>query len=241
MNSKSDSNVPLMDPDLKASIIKRAMQLVFTLIFQGAMLFLSSGLLNWLWAWVLISMYLVGISINAAIMLRYSPETVAERATVGGMRGWDRIIGGTWAIMRFVLILLVAGLDVRFGWTGPVALTFHIAGGVVLVLGFALFSWAMVSNTYFAAVVRIQEDRGHTVCTTGPYRFMRHPGYVGAIIQSLALPLILGSLWSLIPGGLAALLIVARTVLEDRMLHNELAGYRDYARQVRYRLMPGIW
>ena len=241
MNGKSDANVPLMDPDLKANIIKRAMQVVFTLIFQAAMLFLSSGLLNWLWAWVLISMYLVGISVNAAIMLRYSPETIAERATVEGMRGWDRIIGGTWAIMHFVLILLVAGLDVRFGWTGPVALTFHIAGGVALVLGFALFSWAMVSNTYFATVVRIQEDRGHTVCTTGPYRFMRHPGYVGAIIQSLALPLILGSLWSLIPGGLAALLIVARTVLVDRMLHNELAGYRDYAQQVRYRLMPGIW
>lgn len=241
MNQKFHGNERRLDPALKAGIIKRGMQVVFTLIFQAAMLFLSSGRLDWVWAWVLISMYMVGISINAAIMLRYSPETIAERATAKGMKGWDKIISGTWAIMYFVLILLVAGLDVRFGWTGPVTLTFHIAGGVALVLGFALFSWAMVSNAYFATVVRIQEDRGHTVCTTGPYRFMRHPGYVGAIVQSLALPLMLGSLWSLIPGGLAAMLMVARTALEDRMLHEELAGYHDYARQVRYRLMPGIW
>jgi len=101
----------------------------------------------------------------------------------------------------------------------------------------------MVSNAYFSTVVRIQEERGHAVCTSGPgpYRFVRHPGYAGAILQSLATPLLLGSLWALVPGGLAALLVVARTALEDRMLHEELEGYREYAAQVHYRLLPGVW
>jgi len=138
-------------------------------------------------------------------------------------------------------VLLIAGLDTRFGWTGRVALALQIVAIAIFMLGGALFSWAMVSNAYFSTVVRIQEDRGHTVCTTGPYRFVRHPGYVGAILQSLAVPLMLGSLWALVPGGLAALLIVARTALEDRTLWEELDGYKEYARRVRYRLLPGVW
>jgi protein-S-isoprenylcysteine O-methyltransferase Ste14 len=175
------------------------------------------------------------------MMLRYSPETIAERARVGGMRGWDKLIGGLWAVMYFLLVLLVAGLDARFGWSRPVALALQLAGTVASMLGFALFSWAMVSNAYFSTIVRIQKERGHAVCTTGPYRFVRHPGYVGAILQSLGLPLMLGSLWSLIPGGVAGLLIVARTVLEEWTLLDELDGYQEYARQVRYRLLPGLW
>lgn len=99
----------------------------------------------------------------------------------------------------------------------------------------------MISNDYFAAIVRMQEEWGQTVCAGGPYRFVRHPGYVGAIIQSLTTPFLLGSLWALIPGGIAALLMIACTVLEDSMLRAELDGYEDYARRVRYRLLPGLW
>jgi len=241
MNANTSVNQPNGKSDLTRKIRKRMLQVGVTMLVQAAVLFLSSGQLNWVWAWVYIGIYLVGISINATLMLRYSPETIAERAETGEMKDWDKIIAGLWAVMYFVLMLPVAGLDARFGWTGQIALALQIAGAVAFVLGSALFSWAMVSNAYFATVVRIQEDRGHTVCTTGPYRFVRHPGYVGAIIQSLALPLMLGSLWTLIPGGLAALLIVARTALEDRTLHEELDGYRHYAGRVRYRLLPGIW
>lgn len=99
----------------------------------------------------------------------------------------------------------------------------------------------MVSNAYFATVVRIQEERGHAVCDTGPYQFVRHPGYDGAIIHSLSVPLILGALWALIPGGIAALLMIARTALEDRTLRQEVSGYLEYTRRVRYRLLPGVW
>ncbi len=232
---------PIGKSDLTAAILKRMVQVLVTLLIQAAILFLSSGRLDWLWAWVFIGLNLVGISINAPIMLRYSPETIAERAETRGMKEWDKIVAGLWAIIYFVLVLLVAGLDVRLGWSGQVAVELQFAGAVAFILGSALFSWAMVSNAYFATVVRIQEERGHKVCTTGPYRFIRHPGYLGFIIQSLALPLLLGSLWSLIPGGLAVLLGVVRTALEDRTLQEELDGYKDYASRVRYRLLPGIW
>ncbi|MFQ6058323.1 MAG: methyltransferase family protein [Anaerolineae bacterium] len=240
MNANITHNEQRRDVALKAGIRKRFVQVSVTLAVQATILFLAAGKLNWMWAWLYVGIYLVGVVINAAFMLRYSPETIAERAETRG-KAWDKVIGGLGALMYFVLLLVVAGLDVRFGWTGRIALVLHIAGAVAFVLGGALFSWAMISNAYFSTVVRIQEERGRAVCTTGPYRFVRHPGYVGMIIQSLTLPLMLGSLWALIPGGLTALLMVVRTVLEDRTLHKELDGYRDYARWVRYRLLPGMW
>jgi protein-S-isoprenylcysteine O-methyltransferase Ste14 len=174
-------------------------------------------------------------------LMRYSPETIARRAEAEGIKGWDKIVGGLFAVMYFVGIPIVAGLDVRFGWTGQTALGLHVVGALLFVLGFALLIWSMVSNAYFATVVRVQGDRGHSVCNTGPYRYMRHPGYAGAIVHSLVVPLILGSLWALIPGGLGAVALLVRTVLEDKTLHEELDGYREYAQHTRYRLVPGIW
>ena len=121
------------------------------------------------------------------------------------------------------------------------ALNLQIAAFAVYALGSGLFSWAMITNAYFSTAVRIQDDRGHQVCTTGPYRFVRHPGYVGASLQSLVMPLMFGSLWALIPGALAVLMLVIRTTLEDQTLHEELDGYREYAQKTRYRLLPGTW
>jgi protein-S-isoprenylcysteine O-methyltransferase Ste14 len=104
-----------------------------------------------------------------------------------------------------------------------------------------LSSWAVVSNKFFSDVIRIQTDRGHTVISDGPYRFMRHPGYVGMILYSLAAPFLLDSPWALIPGGLTVLLVIVRTVVEDRTLLEQLDGYQEYAGRVRYRLLPGVW
>lgn len=229
------------DPAVKAGIRQRALQVGVTLLLQAAVLFLASGHLGWVWAWVFIGLYLAGIALNASLLLRYHQETVAERARSAGMKGWDRVVGGLWTITYFILLLLVAGLDERWGWSGPQTLGLHLAGAAAFALGLGLFSWSMVSNAYFATVVRIQKERGHQVCDQGPYRFVRHPGYIGAILQSLALPLLLGSNWALIPGGLAALLMAVRTALEDRMLQAELDGYREYTHKVHYRLLPGIW
>jgi protein-S-isoprenylcysteine O-methyltransferase Ste14 len=137
--------------------------------------------------------------------------------------------------------LIVAGLDARYGWTESLPLALHVLGILAFVVGFALFVWAMTANAHFATVARLRPEGEHAVCSSGPYRFVRHPGYSGAILQSLGTPLLLGSLWALIPGVLAALLLVLRTVLEDRMLRAELTGYAGYARRVRYRLLPAVW
>jgi protein-S-isoprenylcysteine O-methyltransferase Ste14 len=157
------------------------------------------------------------------------------------MKDWDKVVGGLFGVMYFLVVPLVAGLDFRFGWTSGTALAVQLTGAAAFSLGFGLLIWAMVSNAHFATVVRIEQDRGHSVCTSGPYRFVRHPGYVGAMLHSLTVPLILGSLWTLVPGGMAALLLVVRTALEDRTLQEELDGYTAYAMQVRHRLIPGVW
>jgi protein-S-isoprenylcysteine O-methyltransferase Ste14 len=136
---------------------------------------------------------------------------------------------------------VVAGLDVRFHWTGPIRLASHLSGLLVTILGYALFLWAMASNAFFSEGVRIQVERDHAVVSGGPYRYVRHPGYVGAILAQVATPFLLGSLWALIPGLVSAMLYVVRTHLEDKTLIEELPGYREYAQQTSYRLMPGVW
>jgi protein-S-isoprenylcysteine O-methyltransferase Ste14 len=141
----------------------------------------------------------------------------------------------------YLVLPLVAGLDVRFGWTRALSVAWHLAGAVGLTVGFGLAAWAMISNAYFSTAVRIQSERGHTVCRSGPYRYVRHPGYVGFALLSLGVPLLLGSWWALIPGVTGVVLMIIRTAFEDRMLQAELLGYRDYTQEVRYRLVPGIW
>jgi protein-S-isoprenylcysteine O-methyltransferase Ste14 len=224
--------------EVRAGITKRIVQITLMVAFQAVILFLVSGHLDWLWAWAFLGLYLFGIVINATFMFRYNPETIAQRASAEGMKDWDKIVSGLWAVTG-VILLVVAGLDERNGWSAPFPLSSHIIGIAVFAFGFALFSWAMVSNAYFATVVRVQKE--HTVCTTGPYHFVRHPGYVGAILQSLALPLFLGSVWALIPGAIHALLMVLRTALEDRTLREELPGYAEYAQRVRFRLLHNVW
>ena len=137
--------------------------------------------------------------------------------------------------------MIVAGLDERFGWSPQIPLALQLVALVIMVLGYVVGIWAMAVNRYFSAVVRIQKDRGHTVVSDGPYRFVRHPAYATGIVSCLATPILLGSLWALIPCGLVAVVTVVRTALEDKTLLDELDGYKDYARRVRYRLLPGAW
>jgi protein-S-isoprenylcysteine O-methyltransferase Ste14 len=140
-----------------------------------------------------------------------------------------------------LVIMLVAGLNFRFGWPPAVALWVQLLALAVLVLGFASGTWAMFANRFFSGIVRIQADRGHSVVSAGPYCYVRHPGYVSAIIGNLSMPLALGSVWALIPAVITVVLIVVRTALEDRTLRAELPGYAEYAQRVRYRLLPGVW
>ncbi|HEY6073427.1 MAG TPA: isoprenylcysteine carboxylmethyltransferase family protein, partial [Anaerolineales bacterium] len=118
----------------------------------------------------------------------------------------------------------------------------RIIGMLAAVLGNdILLVWAMVSNAFFVATVRIQTDRQQTVSSGGPYRYVRHPGYLGALLLHLGVPFMLNSLWALIPAILIALVLIVRTAMEDQTLHAELPGYKEYAQRVRYRLLPGVW
>jgi protein-S-isoprenylcysteine O-methyltransferase Ste14 len=157
----------------------------------------------------------------------------------GGKR-WDTAIMGIVGLGT-IARCIVAGLDVRHGWTTGMLWAFQALALVIAALSYALVVWATGSNAYFSLTVRIQKERGHAVATGGPYRFVRHPSYVGGILFELAAPILLGSWWALIPGMLNAILFVVRTALEDKTLQAELDGYQDYAARVRYRLLPGVW
>jgi len=222
-----------------AAVAKRMIQVVVQLLVLAAILFISAGRLDWGWAWAYLGLSVGILAVNALVM---SPELIAERGQVGkaDVKTWDKAIT-TISILPALGAPIVAGLDERFGWSPQLALTIHLIGLASLILGQGLFTWSMVSNRFFSTAVRIQMDRDHTVATVGPYRYVRHPGYVGFIVSAFAMPLTLGSLWALIPAAMTMCLFVVRTALEDRTLQEELDGYKEYAEQVHYRLLPGVW
>jgi protein-S-isoprenylcysteine O-methyltransferase Ste14 len=227
--------------ELTRAILRRLIQVVVQFLILVAILFISAGRLDWMAAWACIGVGIGILAINGLVVLPRNPEMIAERGQVKeGAKGWDKLLGVLIGVPTLVA-LIGAGLDQRFGWSPPLAVAIHLVGLALVALGQGLFSWAMASNKFFSTVVRIQMERGHTVATGGPYRYVRHPGYVGMIITMLATPLALGSLWALIPEGIGALGLLVRTALEDRTLLEELDGYRDYAARVRYRLLPGVW
>jgi protein-S-isoprenylcysteine O-methyltransferase Ste14 len=241
MNTESDIPPTENHPNALSGILKRTGTVAIFFVLIAAILFLAAGRLDWTWAWAYLGISLVSVLINAPIMLRTSPETIAERGELKMTENWDKAVSGLYTLSMYLALPLVAALNVRFAWAQDPSVAWHVAGAIVLAAGLELTSWAMIANAYFSTAVRIQSDRGQTVCSTGPYRFVRHPGYVGVTLQCIGAPILLGSLWALVPGITAMVLIIIRTSLEDRTLQAELAGYQDYVREVRYRLVPGIW
>ena len=208
---------------------------------MGVALFWSAGRIDWWPAWAALAVMAVWTAATAIIVLRLTPALLAERlGPRKGAKSWDTAIMSSLGLVQLVRYI-VAGLDQRYGWTGGLPLAAQMAALAVCVLGYALVVWATASNPFFSQIVRMQPERGHAVVTGGPYRIVRHPAYAGAIVYELAAPVLLASGWALIVSGLSAILLVLRTALEDRTLQAELAGYVDYARQVRQRLLPGIW
>jgi protein-S-isoprenylcysteine O-methyltransferase Ste14 len=222
-------------------IVKRLAQLAAILVLQGVILVVTSGQPGWRMAWAYLASYVVLIGLNGMILLRRHPDLIAERGRIEATtRGWDKVLIVLLSITSLAT-LAVAGLDRRFQWTPALGLVVPGAGFVLYLLGFALAGWAMASNRFFSGVARIQEDRGHVVADGGPYALVRHPGYLGMMLSISGVPLFLGSMWALIAAGLHVVTMIVRTVLEDRMLRRELAGYQEYAARVRRRLLPGIW
>jgi len=214
---------------------------VLSVTGMGVALFWSAGRLDWWPAWAAIAVWVVEFVAMDILLIRFNPDLMAERqAPPKGAKSWDRAIMSVLRLLQLARYIL-AGLYQRYGWTGGFPVAAQFAGLVVCTLGYALLTWAMVSNSFFSQIVRIQTDRGHAVVTRGPYRFVRHPAYVGMILFELGMASLLASWPALLVSGVCALLLVLRTALEDRTLQTELAGYLDYALQVRYRLVPGIW
>lgn len=193
-------------------------------------------------AWVYLGLHAGTSGLLLALLARTDPALLAERMRIGpGAKRWDVALVSLMAVVGPAGTLATAGLDARFGWTGPMAWPATLAALVVMTAGIALIAWAMLRNPFFSSVVRIQGERGHRVVSAGPYRYVRHPGYSGAALVFAAMPIVLGSHWALLPAAATICVTVVRTALEDRTLHRELAGYAAYAGRVRYRLLPGIW
>jgi len=168
-------------------------------------------------------------------------ELIEERGRLKkDAKKWDKVLTSI-NIIPTILLYVCSGLDYRFNLTGNVNILINITGLVLSFSGAMLFTWSMISNKFFSTLVRLQTDRKHIVATGGPYRFVRHPGYVGYIIMSFATPMALGTLWGLIFSGITGILLIIRTALEDNTLKRELARYDEYAEKVKYRLIPFLW
>ncbi len=216
-----------------------AKALISVVVF-AVILFVSAGTLNWPMGWVYIGIAAVSTII---VSLLADPALLKERTRVeqADAKNWDVPMALIVGRIGPIAMLLVAGLDKRYGWSAPISLALLVVAFILLAVGYVLSDWAVIINRFFAAVVRVQKEEGHTVVTGGPYRWMRHPGYAGAALVYCATPLVLGSWWAFIPFAATFVVIVARTALEDRTLRAELPGYVEYADDVRWRLLPGVW
>jgi protein-S-isoprenylcysteine O-methyltransferase Ste14 len=219
-------------------------RLIAVYLFIPLVLFVCGGDFGWWQAWVY-SLLIVAAGVGGRILAeRRHPGLMAERQNIENIqeaKTWDKTLAPLMALSVGFPLVIVAGLDHRFDWSPVFPLWLIVLGFFLIALGYAFSVWAFVENRFFSSVVRIQTDRGHEVCDSGPYRIVRHPGYAGNILPLLGIMLALSSLWTLIPAAVALVIAVIRTTLEDRTLQEELPGYQEYAHRVDYRLIPGIY
>ena len=210
-------------------------------VFFALFLFLPAGTLAWPRAWVFLGVALSSWTVATVYLWRTNPEVVIARShSHEGTKPWDRVVLACLAPASLA-IYPVAALDaVRYQWS-DLPVWASVVGHGLYLLGLTLSTWSLRVNKFFEPTVRIQVDRGHRVIDTGPYAYVRHPGYVAAILIFSGFALALGSLWALVPAALVGLALVVRTELEDKTLANELQGYRDYQRRVRHKLIPNVW
>jgi protein-S-isoprenylcysteine O-methyltransferase Ste14 len=223
---------------------KIILRFIFTTLLMLGILFLAGGSLDWWEAWAYAAMTMIVLLSSRAALILKNPELAQERSQAGqkeNVKPWDKILMPITAIYLPLISWVVAGLDKRFGWSPDLPDTIQVIALFVIFLGSAIGTWAMITNKFFSSHVRIQTDRGHQVVNTGPYRFVRHPGYAGGLISWLAAPVFFSSYWIIIPTFLAIMGSILRTALEDRTLLDELPGYEEFAQRTRYRLVPGIW
>jgi protein-S-isoprenylcysteine O-methyltransferase Ste14 len=228
-------------PSVRRALLKRTVAVFVVILVMDLLLFVPAGRLDWPEAWLLSLLYGVFLLAYAVWGTLRAPDLLRERSQVAeNVKVWDKCIIAIYTVLLLATFVL-AGLDVgRVRWS-HVSVAWQVLGLVGMVLSAGLVFWTILTNAYLGRMVRIQEDRGHQVVTGGPYRYVRHPMYVGIILLFPCMTLFLGSWWALVPAGLIGMLMVIRTALEDRTLRVELPGYAEYVQRVRYRLLPGVW
>jgi protein-S-isoprenylcysteine O-methyltransferase Ste14 len=219
-------------------------RLVVAYLLVPVILFICAGDPGWWQAW-LYALMIVAAGLGGRVWSEQRhPGLTAERQNTEKMheaKAWDKVLAPLMALSVVFPMVIVAGLDHRYNWSPEFPLWLIVIGFILIAFGYAFADWALAENRFFSSVVRIQTERGHVVCDTGPYRFVRHPGYAGSIVPLFGIVLALGSVWTLIPAAAAFIITVIRTAMEDQTLQEELPGYRDYARRVRFRLLPWIY
>jgi protein-S-isoprenylcysteine O-methyltransferase Ste14 len=238
MSQEDETN--LLTPNQAA--LRMLVGFLTTLLLSALLIFGCARRLNWTLGWIFVTAWIVPKLVFLILLRWHDPDLLIERAIRHkNTQPYDRIILPIYFVFGFGTFI-VASLDgSRFRWSGDVSITWVVAAYIIYLLGNSLAGWAINSNPFFSAESRLQPDRAQKVTSTGPYRYIRHPAYSAAFLLWIATGLMLESWWAVVPGFLAGLMMVIRTVLEDRMLVAELPGYTEYARQVRYRLFPGIW
>jgi protein-S-isoprenylcysteine O-methyltransferase Ste14 len=234
-----------MDDQQKQNILtpRVILQMLLFIVVIPFLPLLISGKWNWWEAWVYGVLSVLSFVVSRLLVARRHPDLIAERARYmqhADAQSWDKQLA-PWMGLGGILVMLIAGLDQLLNWLPDFSLQVKIISLVIIIAGYTLSSYALVENRFFSGMVRLQTGRGHRVVSSGPYQWVRHPGYAGMLLVYLVTPLFLDSAWAFLPTVFTITLYVIRTHLEDRFLQAELSGYQDYSKQVRYRLFPGIW
>jgi protein-S-isoprenylcysteine O-methyltransferase Ste14 len=241
VNAMGDENREMLKIKSRLNLALRGTAFTIVLLVgMDLLLFIPAGTTDWPAAWIFTLLYGAGLIFFSVFTAINDPDLLKERSRKAkNVKSWDTAI--TWIYTAFLLLMLIlCGLDKRFGWTS-VPLPVQIVGLIGVILGGLLLGWVVRENTFLSRYARIQDDRGQRVITTGPYKYVRHPMYAESLFWFPCVPLLLGSFVGLIPGLAISVLYVIRTRLEDKMLMEELPGYLDYAKKTRYRLVPGMW
>jgi protein-S-isoprenylcysteine O-methyltransferase Ste14 len=239
-NYCSSFRKPHMSDAQHTNVFRRAiLSLCGFLALLAVAMFLPAGI-EWWKGWLFLAVFLLQMAIAAVYIWRTNPDLFIARSRMQkGTKAWDRVL---FYVLQFLLLaeFPVAVFDWRNQWSSaPVWII--IIGYVLLTAGMVGCFWVLSVNKFAEMSVRIQTERGHKVIDTGPYAVVRHPMYVACFLLFPGIALALGSYWALIPAALVCVVLVVRTVLEDRTLQKELEGYKEYAERVRYRLIPGVW
>jgi len=232
-----------MEKAKSLQVARIVVMLLLVLVVIPLLPIFISGRWDWWQAWIMAAVFLLSFIVSRILAARRTPDILKERANYGqheNTQPWDKWLSPLVAFGS-VFVFLVAGLDARYHWSAGFSLPVELLGLVLLLAGYVIASYAFIVNAYFSGTVRIQAERGHKVVSSGPYGWVRHPGYMGSLVASLGMPLLLDSAWAFIPVVIFGVFFVIRTRLEDRFLQANLQGYRKYAQKVRFRLLPGVW